>query len=149
MRLALYKSAAELTVRLLPRRHPLAALAGAAAKRTPRTNRPHPTGLPKSIEELFGKRSRNGAKQAYLQRKAARKAKFAATRKRGGREAVPLTRLGSAFAFPAAHRFLPCPCCVLLCYLREPCDHFRARLPDELSVNPAPEAVKEQELSVL
>ena len=35
VRLALYKSAAELTVRLLPRRHPLASLAGAEAKRTP------------------------------------------------------------------------------------------------------------------
>lgn len=71
------------------------------------------------------------------------------TRKRGGRGAVPLTRLGSASAFPAAHRFLPCPCCVFLCHLREPCDHFRARLPDVLSVDPTPEAVKEQKLSVL
>ena len=117
MRLALYKSAAELTVRLTPHRHPRASRSGAEAKRTPRTNRPHPTGLPKSIEELFGKRSRNGAKQAYLQRKAARKAKFAATRKRGGREAVPLTRLGSASAFPAAHRFLSSADRVLLSLL--------------------------------
>ena len=31
----IYKSAAELTVRLTPHRHPLAALAGAEAKRTP------------------------------------------------------------------------------------------------------------------
>ena len=71
------------------------------------------------------------------------------TRKRGGRGAVPLNRLGSASAFPAAHRFLLCLCCVFLCYFRETCDHFRARLSDVLSVDPAPEAVKEQELSVL
>ena len=37
VRLAIYKSAAELTVRLTPHRHPLAALAGAEAKRTPPT----------------------------------------------------------------------------------------------------------------
>ena len=36
----IYKSAAKLTVRLTPHRHPLAALAGAEAKRTPkRTNK--------------------------------------------------------------------------------------------------------------
>ena len=39
----IYKSAAELTVRLTPHRHPLAALAGAEAKRTlQRTNRTKP-----------------------------------------------------------------------------------------------------------
>ena len=37
----IYKSAAKLTARLTPRRHPLAALAGAEAKRTPqRANKP-------------------------------------------------------------------------------------------------------------
>ena len=36
--MALYKSAAKLTVRLTPHRHPLAALAGAEAKRTPERN---------------------------------------------------------------------------------------------------------------
>ena len=37
----IYKSAAALTARLTPRRHPLAVLAGAEAKRTPqRTNKP-------------------------------------------------------------------------------------------------------------
>ena len=37
----IYKSAAPLTARLMPRRHPLAALAGAEAKRTPqRANKP-------------------------------------------------------------------------------------------------------------
>ena len=39
----IYKSAAKLTVRLTPHRPPLAALAGAEAKRTPkRTNRTNP-----------------------------------------------------------------------------------------------------------
>ena len=39
----IYKSAAKLTVRLTPHRHPLAALAGAEAKRTPeRTNKRKP-----------------------------------------------------------------------------------------------------------
>ena len=39
VRLAIYKSAAQLRVLLTPHRHPLAALAGAEAKRTPeRTN---------------------------------------------------------------------------------------------------------------
>ena len=43
MRLAIYKSAAKLTVRLTPHRHPLAALAGAEAKRTPVTNKQNKT----------------------------------------------------------------------------------------------------------
>ena len=43
VRLAIYKSAAELTMRLTPHRHPLAVLAGAEAKRThERINRTKP-----------------------------------------------------------------------------------------------------------
>ena len=40
----IYKSAAELTVRLTLHRHPLAALAGAEAKRTPLTDKQNKTG---------------------------------------------------------------------------------------------------------
>ena len=60
----IYKSAAKLTVRLTPHRHPRAARSGAEAKRT-----------------------------------AERTNKRETDRKRGGREAAPLIRLGRAFAF--------------------------------------------------
>ena len=79
---------------------------GAEAKRTPeRTNRTKQQGSQKVSKNFLGRGdvTEQSGRVALASR---RKAKFTATRKRGGREAAPLNRLGRASLFPAAHGFL-------------------------------------------
>ena len=79
-------------------------------------------------------------------------------RKRGGREAAPLNRLGRAFAFfppriAFFYGFFPLLFCAVsggvLCHFREQCYHFGADLSDIFAIHPAPEAVEEKYFPVL